>query len=126
MTLIKLLCDTLSISPEIAKGFLLKNHWNSDKVISAFLEDPERLYKKSFNIDLSEASKLLKVLKEKGKLEYCPACYEEEVSDYVSMECGHALCRLCYTFHVKTSFSEGPGVVLCICPVAPCELIVSN
>jgi len=97
ITLIKLLCGTLDISPAIAKGFLLKNQWNSDKVITAFLDNSERLYKKSFNLNLDEAAKSLKELKERGKLDYCPACYEDEVTDYVSMECGHALCRLCFT-----------------------------
>ncbi len=65
--------------------------------MTAFLDNSESLYKKSFNLNLDEAAKSLKELKGKGKLDYCPTCYEEEVTDYVSMECGHALCRVCYT-----------------------------
>ncbi len=104
---------------------MLKNQWNSEKVKSAFIEDKERLLKETLNLNLDEAAKFLTELKEKGKLEKCPSCYEEEVTNFVSMDCGHALCIFCYTNHVNISFSKGPEVVLCICPVAPCKMIVS-
>jgi len=52
------LCDEFKISPSIAKGILLKHQWNSEKVKSAFLEDKERLLKKTLNLNLDEAAKL--------------------------------------------------------------------
>jgi ariadne-1 len=42
------------------------------------------------------------------------------------MECGHALCRICYKSYLEDQLKDGPEVVLSICPVNPCKLIVSD
>ena len=113
------------MSPTIAKGFLLKMQWNEDQILNLYLDDPEKLYRDMFNINLDEADQRMRELRNSGQNFCCPVCYDE-TGDYVGMECGHALCRTCYKGYLEAQLKDGPEVVLCRCPISPCKLIVSD
>ena len=99
--------------------------WNAEKIVNAYLEDTQKFYREMFNLDLDEADQRILELRNSGQNFSCPVCYEE-TGDYVSMECGHALCRVCYKEYLVAQLNDGPEVVLTRCPISPCKLIVSN
>lgn len=41
-------------------------------------------------------------------------------------DCGHFLCRDCYSDYLSSQLTQGPDCIYTICPCAPCKLIVPN
>ncbi len=99
--------------------------WNLELIINKYLDESTKIYKDLFSLDLDEADQRLRELRNSGQNFCCPVCYDE-TADYVDMECGHALCRICYKGYLDAQMKDGPEVVLCRCPISPCKLIVSD
>ena len=99
--------DDLGISASLAGALLIKYGWNTSAVNDKFCMDPE-LTTTLFKFELG-ASK-------PKKPDFCPCCCEE-ADDWVAMEdCGHTLCRDCFTGYLVSKLSDGAECVFTICP----------
>ena len=72
--LIDKVCEELGLSHTFASGLLLLMDWNYDKVLNAYLDDPEKLMKEMFNFNQEEADYRLKSLKSEDAIFECPIC----------------------------------------------------
>jgi hypothetical protein len=64
--LISYLSGQLFLSPTIARGFLMLKSWNIDKIINPYYDDPKKMLRNTFNLDLDEAEKRVLELKNSG------------------------------------------------------------
>jgi hypothetical protein len=107
------------VSDVLARGLLLANGWNLDKVEKSFLAAKggvEEIFKFKFAEKLTNSD--LEVT--------CDICYfEVDQSEMVRIgDCGHGACKECYYEYLISKLNEGTSAVKATCTEASCHLVV--
>ena len=109
--------NCLGISKPLAAALLIKHGWNANTVTDKFCSDSD-LTMKLFKFSLDN--------NKHPQLELCPSCYEE-TTEWIKLEdCGHMLCRDCYTGYLVSKVGDGADCVFAICPDSKCNFIVPD
>ena len=111
------LCDMMGLSQDLSSALLLKHNWQVQRVLDAFSDD---LIPRLFEFKLGQPKQ--------PRPDLCESCYEEyfEDEEWCCMDdCGHWMCKDCFTGYLISQVNKGPDSVETLCP-AGCKLIVPH
>ena len=98
--LIKEITEGFDLTDTVARALLLKHLWNKEQLCNRYFEDddyPRRL----FNFDRFASKKAPKIPF------FCDVCYDEKGAVMGMSECGHYLCKDCYSDYLNSQFQQG-------------------
>ena len=114
------LVEELGLTHNMAKAVLMKNKWSVDRSVEAFGKDPDYI-KNTFKFDMDESEKNMEMDSNGEKT--CGVCFCEYGADeWVSIrECGHGLCKYCFTGYLESKIGDGKEAIFTYCPEAGCN-----
>lgn len=114
--------EALNIPTAAAVALLCDMEWNCQRVLEAFMDDPDRLLCKA---GVDRRCSIFVELKSdgEGEDEDCPICMESLSGlRSMSMPCGHKFCVECWRDFLHNTISlEGANSMLASCPDASCR-----
>lgn len=112
---VKRVSETLSCKESDAAVLLRTNEWNTERVINAYFEDPQRVLEKAGVFTTSRGV----VVDSKSAPFRCPICLDK-CSQATALGCGHVCCTDCFTKYIVHKIDdEGPACVRARCPSCP-------
>lgn len=112
--------DSVGCSEDLARALLVKNEWNADLAIKAFVECEDYIQETfGFELGTNEVPT--------GDVEVlCPVCFcDYPLGEFIFLnDCGHGLCTYCYTGYLQSKVGDGVEAVLSVCPDQKCNNIV--
>lgn len=104
-------------------AILLRHHrWNKEKVIEAYMDDPERTLKKAGIVtDDSGEHQILTV----PGFE-CEICFDEENTESYALQCGHRACTACWNMYLTKKIKEEGESSKVQCLFDKCYVIVDE
>ena len=104
----------------MAKAVLMKNKWSVDKSVEAFAKDPDYI-ENTFKFKMEESEQNMKA--DCNGEHTCGVCFCEYGEDeWVTIkECGHGLCKYCFTGYLESKIGDGKESIFTYCPEAGCN-----
>lgn len=109
--------------PTAAAATILLRHfkWNKEKLIEAYMENPEGTYKVAGMSTLD----LEKPVSNPNATFSCLICLEElPAANTYALSCGHRYCKDCWKGYLEVMIKEGPRAIYTKCPSPKCKCIV--
>lgn len=121
-TLIDEVVQVCGIPTAAAAATLLRHFkWNKEKLVEAYLENPEKVCTDSGMSTLE----LSKPAKDPTQTHSCLICLEDlPAAQTFALSCGHRYCKDCWKGYLEVMVKDGPRSVYARCPAPKCKAIV--
>lgn len=109
--------------PHAAMAAALLRHfkWNKDKLIEAYMDNPEKTLQNSGLASFE----LEKPIENANAVHSCLICLEDlPATQTFALACGHRYCKDCWKGYLEVKIKDGPSCVHARCPAPKCKAIV--
>ena|SRR5579859_1785768 len=111
------------LDPTQAAILLRLHRWNKEKVIEAYMDDPERTLRKAGIV--TDESGEHRVQKVQGF--ECEICFDDENSlESYALQCGHRACTVCWNTYLTKKIKEEGESSKVQCLFDKCNVIVDE
>jgi ariadne-1 len=117
------IASVCNIDPSQAAILLRHHRWNREKVIEAYMDDPERTLKKAgiVNDDFREH----RVRNIRGF--ECEICFDDDNSmESYALQCGHRACTVCWQTYLTKKIKEEGESSRVQCLFDKCNVVVDE
>mmetsp|Transcript_2590 Transcript_2590/g.2897 ORF Transcript_2590/g.2897 Transcript_2590/m.2897 type:complete len:512 (+) Transcript_2590:112-1647(+) len=112
--------DFLNIPSKSAALILIRHFkWNKEKLVQAYMENPEKVCKAA---GVSPTFEEERKCKNKKKKMCCPICLDDVLGkDTFALSCGHRNCKNCWREYLELRITGTTDVTFTKCPAPKCN-----
>jgi ariadne-1 len=110
------------IDPSQAAILLRHYRWNKERVIEAYMDDPERTLRKAGIVSDDSSDHVIQRLPSYE----CQICFDDEHLDSYALQCGHRVCTDCWCMYLSKKIAEEGKSSKIQCLFQKCNVIVDE